>query len=161
MADNPLFINGTQQIRVDAIYAGQNPSQFTIDIAAGGTHTINNYALLYYGVQQPEKQELIINSTFSDSPLLKIGYKKTGKNKVYVYAIDVVQNITVAEFNDTYSDYVIGLGIVHAIDDKTGQVIESHMWPLTLLTPPRSREAVLVCMADKYIATKEMVFHRF
>jgi hypothetical protein len=123
MADNPLFINGTQQIRVDAIYAGQNPSQFTIDIAAGGTHTINNYALLYYGVQQPEKQELIINSTFSDSPLLKIGYKKTGKNKVYVYAIDVVQNITVAEFNDTYSDYVIGLGIVHAIDDKTG-----HDW---------------------------------
>ena len=40
-------------------------------------------------------------------------------------------------------------------------IIRSHMWPLTLRTPPRSKEAALVCMADKYIATKEMVFHNF
>jgi uncharacterized protein len=48
-----------------------------------------------------------------------------------------------------------------SLNDKELNIIKSHMWPLTLLTPPRSREAVLVCMADKYIATKEMVFHRF
>ncbi len=44
---------------------------------------------------------------------------------------------------------------------KEENIIRSHMWPLTLRTPPRSKEAALVCMADKYVATKEMVFHKF
>ena len=44
---------------------------------------------------------------------------------------------------------------------KEQNIIRSNMWPLTLRTPPRSKEAALVCMADKYIATKEMVFHKF
>lgn len=44
---------------------------------------------------------------------------------------------------------------------KEENIIRSHMWPLTLRTPPRSKEAALVCMADKYIATQEMVFHKF
>ena len=47
------------------------------------------------------------------------------------------------------------------LTDKEENIIRSHMWPLTLRTPPRSKEAALVCMADKYIATKEMVFHKF
>lgn len=47
------------------------------------------------------------------------------------------------------------------LTNKEMNIIKSHMWPLTLLTPPRSKEAALVCMADKYIATKEMVFHKF
>ena len=47
------------------------------------------------------------------------------------------------------------------ITDKERNIIRSHMWPLTLFTPPKSREAALVCMADKMIATKEMVFRRF
>lgn len=44
---------------------------------------------------------------------------------------------------------------------KEENIIRSHMWPLTLWTPPRSKEAALVCMADKYIAAKEMVFHNY
>jgi uncharacterized protein len=47
------------------------------------------------------------------------------------------------------------------ITDKEKNIIRSHMWPLTLRTPPKSREAALVCMADKLIAIKEMVFRRF
>jgi uncharacterized protein len=47
------------------------------------------------------------------------------------------------------------------ITDKEKNIIRSHMWPLTLRTPPKSREAALVCMADKLVATKEMVFRRF
>lgn len=39
---------------------------------------------------------------------------------------------------------------------KEKNIIRGHMWPLTLFTPPRSKEAVLVCIADKYVAAKEM-----
>ncbi len=47
------------------------------------------------------------------------------------------------------------------LTDKEENIIRSHMWPLTFWTPPRSKEAALVCMADKYIATQEMVFRKF
>ena len=47
------------------------------------------------------------------------------------------------------------------LTDKEMNIIRSHMWPLTLRTMPKSKEAALVCLADKYIATKEMVFHNF
>ena len=35
-------------------------------------------------------------------------------------------------------------------------IIQSHMWPLTLRTLPHSREAWLVCLCDKIIATEEL-----
>ena len=39
-------------------------------------------------------------------------------------------------------------------------IIESHMWPLTPLNVPRSREAVLVNIADKICSAKETLFDR-
>ena len=40
-------------------------------------------------------------------------------------------------------------------DEKTQEVIRCHMWPLTLRSLPRHREAVLVCLADKLCALRE------
>lgn len=45
------------------------------------------------------------------------------------------------------------------VDERTQEVIRCHMWPLTLRSVPRHREAVLVCIADKLCALKE-TFHR-
>ena len=42
-----------------------------------------------------------------------------------------------------------------AVDKKTQEVISCHMWPLTLRSLPRHKEAILVCIADKLCAIKE------
>lgn len=39
-------------------------------------------------------------------------------------------------------------------------VIRAHMWPLNLLRVPRSREAAIVCLVDKYCSLREILFHR-
>lgn len=121
MPENPLFINGIQQIRVNSGYALNHPETFTVDIPSNGTYTVSNYALMYFGAQQPNKQEILINATFSDSPLLKIGYEKKSNN-VHIFAEDVVQGITIAETNfiQDYTNYVWALGVVHAIDEDSG-----------------------------------------
>lgn len=36
-------------------------------------------------------------------------------------------------------------------------IIEKHMWPLTLRRPPRYRESVVVCAADKLCAAAEVL----
>ena len=41
------------------------------------------------------------------------------------------------------------------LTQKEKNIIRGHMWPLTFAHPPKSREAILVCLADKDIATKE------
>ena len=46
------------------------------------------------------------------------------------------------------------------IDDKTGHVINSHMWPLNPLKIPRSKEAWIVCLADKCVSINETLFRR-
>ena len=46
------------------------------------------------------------------------------------------------------------------IDDDTAHVIRSHMWPLTLRQIPSSREAWIVCLADKYVSLQETLFKR-
>ncbi len=47
-----------------------------------------------------------------------------------------------------------------AIDDETSHVIYSHMWPLNPERVPRSKEAWIVCLADKYVSLKESLFRR-
>ena len=44
------------------------------------------------------------------------------------------------------------------VDENTQKVISCHMWPLTLRSFPSSREAAIVCCADKLCAIKETVF---
>lgn len=39
-------------------------------------------------------------------------------------------------------------------------IIQSHMWPLTLTRPPRRRESVLVCLADKLCTLHETFCRR-
>ncbi len=46
------------------------------------------------------------------------------------------------------------------IGEKEEQIIRCHMWPLNITRLPKSREAWLVCMADKCVSLKETLFER-
>ena len=46
------------------------------------------------------------------------------------------------------------------ITQKEQNIIRSHMWPLTVRHRPTCREAVIVCLADKYCAVVESMFQR-
>ena len=46
------------------------------------------------------------------------------------------------------------------VDEKVQDVIRSHMWPLNLSRLPRSREAWIVCIADKCVSLQETIFRR-
>ena len=41
------------------------------------------------------------------------------------------------------------------VSDNVVNIIQTHMWPLTLRKVPNNREALIVCIVDKYIATRE------
>lgn len=47
-----------------------------------------------------------------------------------------------------------------AINQQEYRAINSHMWPLTLTKLPVSRIGWILCVADKYCAMKETIFHR-
>jgi hypothetical protein len=105
------FIGGLQEVRVDSLTAKDNPD-YTVTIAKNGTYTIDQYALLYFGKDQPKKQEVIFNSTLSNKPYLAVGYEEKS-GKVHIYAKDIYHNITDAEaYLDKNDSYVFGLGIV-------------------------------------------------
>ncbi len=43
------------------------------------------------------------------------------------------------------------------LTDREKNIITSHMWPLTLRSVPKGKEAVLVVITDKYCALYEMI----
>ena len=46
------------------------------------------------------------------------------------------------------------------VDERVRSAIETHMWPFTLFKLPRSREAWLVCYADKLSSMAETLWMR-
>ena len=46
------------------------------------------------------------------------------------------------------------------VDENVMKVIKSHMWPLTITFVPTSKEAAIVCLADKIVSTKDSLSKR-
>ena len=49
---------------------------------------------------------------------------------------------------------------VFGVNDEVYEVIRSHMWPLNLTHIPKSKEAWILCIADKCVALKETIMDR-
>lgn len=47
-----------------------------------------------------------------------------------------------------------------SLNEKEKQMIYCHMWPLNLTRPPKSREALILCVSDKCCALGETLFRR-
>ena len=46
------------------------------------------------------------------------------------------------------------------VNEDVRHVIDSHMWPLTLTSMPRTKEAWIVCLSDKCVSLYETLFKR-
>ena len=49
---------------------------------------------------------------------------------------------------------------IFQVDERVASAIETHMWPFTLTKLPRSREAWIVCFADKMASLSETLWMR-
>ena len=49
---------------------------------------------------------------------------------------------------------------VFQLNNKERNIIQTHMWPLTITQLPRCREACLVCLADKMSSSWETLMER-
>ncbi len=47
--------------------------------------------------------------------------------------------------------------LVPDLNEKSARIISTHMWPVTITKLPKSREEVIVSIADKYAAIKDLV----
>jgi uncharacterized protein len=68
---------------------------------------------------------------------------------------------------DWHSEWKLDHGFTHpaaaaenarryfGVSDKEYSLIRTHMWPFTLLHPPRYKEGWFICMADKIVSLKE------
>ena len=43
------------------------------------------------------------------------------------------------------------------VSEHESNIISSHMWPFNIATPPRSKEALILSLADKYVASVEVM----
>jgi len=50
--------------------------------------------------------------------------------------------------------------VVFRLNEKERNIIESHMWPLTVTRLPHCREAAVVCLSDKLCSTQETLWQR-
>ena len=50
--------------------------------------------------------------------------------------------------------------IYFQVEEDVRQMILTHMWPLTITRVPRSKEAWILCLADKYVSLAETLFMR-
>lgn len=46
------------------------------------------------------------------------------------------------------------------VSEDVQHIIEAHMWPYTFWRFPKSKEAWIICMADKWASSKETMFTR-
>lgn len=60
-----------------------------------------------------------------------------------------------------HADTALNNSLKHyELTDLEKEIIYCHMWPLNITRVPRSKESLLISMADKYCAAREMVARR-
>lgn len=47
------------------------------------------------------------------------------------------------------------------VSDSEAHIISSHMWPFNFKNPPKTKEAIILALADKWVATGEVIIMFF
>jgi len=97
-------------------------------------------------IKNIDKQAMLKGALLHDFYLYDWHNKDNGEHKWHGYHhADKARENAVSEFD---------------IGKKEQDIIHTHMWPLNITRIPKSKEAWLVCMADKYVSFKESLFGR-